>query len=134
MPRHVRSQSVYGSSNFHAAARPAVLCVSLTCMLQTRSQRAIQERMLRLTESPAASPGPPSADALLCLSGSHPARKLPGSSRSVSTPPLGGCPLSLTNYWRLEGRVQLALSGGRAAQQVAIKQHGCPADGKCAPQ
>jgi hypothetical protein len=101
MPRrHVKSQSVYGSSNSHAAARPAVPCVSLICMLQTRSQRAIQERMLRLTEPPAALPSLPAADALLCLSGSHPVRKLPGSSRSVSTAPLGGCPLRLTNYWR----------------------------------
>lgn len=39
--------------------------------------------MLRLTDVHQASADEPAADALLCLSGSHPARKLPGSSRSA---------------------------------------------------
>lgn len=64
------------------------LCIAAVVMcafpLQFRSPSAIQERMLRLTDMDQASADEPAADALLCLSGSHPARKLPGSSRFVS--------------------------------------------------
>ena len=80
--------------------------------VQTRSRRAIQERMLRLTQPPAASPDPLAADALLCLSGSHPARKLPGSSRSASFAPSDGCPLGCNLWLASREGAQLLLNGG----------------------
>ena len=89
-------------------------CVSVVPVcVQTRSRRAIQERMLRLTQPAAASSDPPAAEALLCLSGSHPARKLPGSSRSASFTPFDGCPLAATRCWHPgRERAQLLLNGG----------------------
>ena len=44
---------------------------------QVRSQAAIEQRMRTLTDGA----GQRRADAFLCVSGSHPARRLPGSSR-----------------------------------------------------
>jgi hypothetical protein len=76
-------------------------CVLLLDLVQVRSHQAIQERMLRLTDPAAPASDQPAADALLCLSGSHPARKLPGSSRSVMTTinfaPFEGCTLAMTH-------------------------------------
>lgn len=66
------------------SSRPQVYTIR-TVAAQVRSQRAIEERMLRLTDQEHASADEPAADALLCLSGSHPARRLPGSSRWLAS-------------------------------------------------